>query len=103
MAPSLTQEILSHLGLASKVGAVGILEITFSISARAVRGREAGKWRTGPEVMLRRGRQPGPGPCRLPCAPADCSVGDPGHPQDLLELQRGQGCAEATEGHYWPR
>ncbi|XP_023614938.1 annexin A9 isoform X2 [Myotis lucifugus] len=39
-----------------------------------------------------------PGPCQQ-----DCSVGDPGHPQDLPELQCGQGRAAAAEGHHRPR
>lgn len=40
-----------------------------------------------------------------PCSPAltDCGLGNPGHPQDVLELQCGQGCTKTAEGHCRPR
>jgi hypothetical protein len=31
--------------------------------------------------------------------PTDSSLGDSGHPEDLLKFQCGQGCTEAAEGH----
>ncbi|KAK2497299.1 hypothetical protein MC885_020248, partial [Smutsia gigantea] len=44
-----------------------------------------------------------PGPCRQGRSFWDyCSLRDAGHPQDLLKLQCGQGCAEAAEGHCMP-
>lgn len=98
--PSLTQEILSYLGLANKVGLPGLDGwVIFTPSAQGLRGPGMGKgsrpWATpwAPGV---------PDQCR-PLALTDGSLGDPGHPQDLLELQRGQGRAEATEGHRRPR
>lgn len=50
---SLTQEILSHLGLANKVGAARTVGIIFTLSSQGVRGLGTGKRRAGPEAMLR--------------------------------------------------
>lgn len=105
--PSLTQEILSYLGLANKVGLPGLDGwVIFTPSAQGLQGPGMGKgsrpwatpWAPGAPGGARRQADQ----CR-PLALTDGSLGDPGHPQDLLELRRGQGRAEATEGHRRPR
>ena len=103
MGLSLAQEILSHLGLANTVGAAGIVGIFFFITSTQGLGGGTGnrKGRAGPEAMPK--AWPGHwGTGRLwyPHALTDCSLG---HPQNLLELQYRQRCAEVAEGHCRPR
>lgn len=99
MGLSLAQEILSHLGLANKVGAAGIVGIFFFFftSTQGLGGGTGNrKGRAGPEAMPRAW----PGRLWYPRALTDRSLG---HPQNLLELQYRQGCAEAAKGHCRPR
>lgn len=83
----------------------------YCISSRAVREGGMGKGRAGPDTMPRavlRHRGRCVRTCDAPSDPhpscsTDCSLGNPGHPQDVLELRRGQGRAKAAEGHCRPR